>query len=188
MATTIRFENSQSLHRGSTLNARALLSLGVCMGLPLGVFGLVNLGAEQLGILPLFFAPFGLPGWVGATAHLTQLALLGAALFLVLRASENHSARNWLLTTIGAYIVLPFITPPLDSLQLALVCSTLFLLTLATLFRVASVSTAAAWLMAPTATILGFSAVMGLAIGAAYAPPFALMQGQQAGAPAAADA
>lgn len=84
----------------------------------------------------------------------------------------------------GAYVLLPFITPPLDSLQLALVSTTLFLLAVATARRAAAVSRLAGWMMAPTLAIIGFSATMGLAIAAAYSPPFALMQGTEP-APAA---
>lgn len=183
MATTATFANARPGSRSAS-NVRVALALLACMGLPPGVFGLVNLGAEQLGILPLFFAPFGLPGWAGAIAHLAQLALLGGAFWAVTRHRDHHKAQAWLLALTTAYILLPFITPPLDSLQLALVSTTLFLLSVATVRRAAAVSAAAGWMMIPMLAIVGFSATMGLAIAAAYSPPFALMQGTEQ-APAA---
>ena len=186
MATTAYTETVHSSQHSAAHPFRDAASFIVAAGLPLGVFGLVNLGAEAIGVLPLFFAPFGIPGWMGAVAHLAQLSLLGIAFWSVTRASAEIAPRLWLAAIIGAYILLPYITPPLDSLQLSLICSTLFLVTLAGMVRASSVSPLAAWLMAPTLGILGFSATMGLALAAAYSPPFALIQGQQpAPAPAA---
>ncbi|MFC3703796.1 hypothetical protein ACFOOL_03375 [Devosia honganensis] len=166
--------------RAGALDLRGAIVLLVAAFLPLGAFGLVNLGAEALGILPLFFAPFGLPGWMGAVAHLAQLCLLGAAFGLLPHERASRAARLWLLVLVGCYIALPFVTPPLDSLQLSLVCTTLFLVGLAALRRVGAAAPGAGWLMTPMLLVLGFSATMGLAIAAAYSPPFALMQGQQA--------
>jgi hypothetical protein len=172
-------ETVQSKHTTVAHPVRDTFSFVVAAGLPLGLFGLVNLGAEALGVLPLFFAPFGIPGWVGAVIHLAQLSFLGIAFWAVSRQSAERSPLIWLSVLTGAYILLPFITPPLDSLQLSIICSTLFLVSLAGIHRVGKVSALAGWLMAPALAILGFSATMGLALAAAYAPPFALMQGQQ---------
>ncbi|ODT67642.1 MAG: hypothetical protein ABS75_23320 [Pelagibacterium sp. SCN 63-23] len=163
----------------SAVGPRQGLMLAVAMGLPPGLFGLLNLGAESLGILPLFFAPFDLPGWIGAIAHLAQLALLGAAYWVLSHNHANRGARFWLLAFIAAYILLPFVTPPLDSLQLSLACTALFLVGLASLRRAAAAAPLAGWFMAPALLVLGFSATMGLAIAASYSPPFALVQGQQ---------
>jgi hypothetical protein len=186
MATTAFIETVQSGQRAAAHPVRDAASFLVAMGLPLGIFGLVNLGAEAAGILPLFFAPFGLPGWVGAVGHLAQLSFLGIAFWAVTRATADRAPLFWLGAVTAAYIFLPFITPPLDSLQLSLVCSALFLLTLAGMIRIGRVSPLATWLMTPTLAIVGFSATMGLALAAAYSPPFALIQGQQpAPAPAA---
>jgi hypothetical protein len=179
MATTAYIETVQSSQQTAAHPFRDAASFVVYAGLPLGLFGLANLGAEALDILPLFFAPFGIPGWVGAVAHLAQLSLLGIAFWAVTRNTAERAPRIWLAVLIGAYILLPFITPPLDSLQLSLITSALFLVTLAGMVRIGKASPLAAWLMAPTLGILGFSATMGLALAAAYAPPFALVQGQQ---------
>ncbi len=179
MATTAYIETVQSGQQTAAHPYRDAASFVVCAGLPLGLFGLVNLGAEALDILPLFFAPFGIPGWVGAVAHLAQLSFLGLAFWAVSRNTSARSPRIWIAALAGLYILLPFVTAPLDSLQLSLVCSALFLVTLAGMIRVGAASPLAAWLMTPTMFILGFSATMGLAIAAAYSPPFALIQGQQ---------
>lgn len=159
---------------------RMMLAWIICTGLPLGLFGLLNLGGEAIGIQPLFFAPFGIPGWIGAVAHLGQLALLGSAYWALTQRDGQSPTRFWLVALIAGYIALPFVTPPLDSLQLSLVCTGLFLASVATISRVGAVSPLAAWMMAPMLAVLGFSATMGLAIAAAYAPPFALMQAHQA--------
>lgn len=184
MATTALYSNAVPGRRGTAANIRAGLTLLACAALVPGLFGLVNLGAETLGILPLFFAPFGLPGWVGGATHLAQLALMGAAYgALVLVAAPR--ARLWLAGLVALYIALPFITPPLDSLQLSLVCTFVLLFGLATLMRVGAASPLAGWLLTPMLAIVGFSAAMGLVLTAAYTPPFALIQGQGTAGPAA---
>ncbi len=177
MATTALYTNAVPDRRGTAANIRAGLTLLACAALAPGLFGLANLGAEALGILPLFFAPFGLPGWVGGAAHLAQLALMGAAYGALILVSAPR-ARLWLAGLVALYIALPFITPPLDSMQLTIVCSMIFLLGLATMRRVGQQSAIAGWLMTPTLAIVGFSATMGLMLTAAYTPPFALVQGQ----------
>jgi hypothetical protein len=179
MATTAPLALTQSATRAVN-RPRIALSWLFAAGWPLGLFGLVNLGAEALGILPLYFSPFGLPGWVGAAAHLAQLGMLGGAFLALTHKGQEGSARHWLTGFILAYIALPFITPPLDSLQLSLVCTSLFVVGFASAIRVAAVSKLAAGLMALPLAILGLSATMGLALAAAFTPPFALVQGQQA--------
>lgn len=180
MATAATLAITRPEPRTTASSWRVALAWIICTGLPLGLFGLLNLGGEAIGILPLFFAPFGLPGWVGAIAHLGQLALLGSAYWALTQRKSRSPARLWLIALMAGYIALPFITPPLDSLQLSLVCTGLFLASVATISRVGAVSPLAGWMMAPMLAVIGFSATMGLAIAAAYAPPFALMQAQQA--------
>jgi hypothetical protein len=180
MATTVSFDIARPVRtstRGVGASALAFLAL---TGLPLGLFGLVNLGAEALGILPLYFSPFGMPGWVGAIVHLVQLALLGSAYWALTQRDLHTGSRFWLMALIAAYILLPFITPPLDSLQLSLLCTGLFLLAIATTTRVGAVSPLAGWLMAPMLAVIGTSSIMGLAVAAAYAPPFAVLQAHAA--------
>ncbi len=184
MATTAEFTTALPARRGAAFDLRHVLTILACAALAPGLFGLVNLGAEALGIMPLFFAPFGLPGWSGGAVHLGQLALLGAA-FGALIPLDAQPARTWLAVLIAAYIALPFLTAPLDSLQLSILCTTILLLGLATIRRVGEASPLAGWLMVPMLAIVGFSAAMGLVLTAAYTPPFALVQGNNPPTPAA---
>jgi hypothetical protein len=179
MATTAVF---QSAHEGRGAEASTWpesLSLFVFAAVPLGLFGLIHLVAESMGLLPFFFTPFGLPNWTGATAHLTQLALVGAAFWAIVQKRPTSRTRLWIIALGAAYIALPFVTPLLDSVLLALVCTMMFLLIVATTTRVGAVSRLGGWLLAPMLFMVGLSAAMGLAV-AAYAPPFALTQTQQA--------
>jgi hypothetical protein len=177
MATTATFDLLHSDRAFTTDGWRNALSLTICTALPLGLFGLIHLGAGQIGHAPLFFTPFGLPGWTGAAAHLLQLALIGTAFGATMHARPRSSALGWLVAFGAACAVLPFVTPVLDSMTLALVCTLLFLLSVATTIRTASASKLAGWLLAPSVGMLGLSSAMGLAV-AAYAPPFALTQAQ----------
>lgn len=179
MATTAPLAATPTLAPAIRRPRVPVLNWLIAAGWPLGIFGLVNLGAEALGILPLYFSPFGLPGWAGAVAHLAQLFILGAAFLVLSEAHAKGQARHWLAAFTLAYIALPFITPPLDSLQLAILCSSLFLLGFAAAMRVGQASRAAAALMTVPLGILGLSATMGLALSAAFTPPFAITQGQQ---------
>lgn len=178
MGTTATFHSTQP-HRDGNAVGQCWLALFVHAALPLGLFGLIHLCAEAMVLLPFFFTPFGLPNWVGATAHLLQLSLVGAAYWAVTERRSTSRARHWLAALSAAYIALPFLTPFLDSLLLAVTCTMIFLLAAATAFRAAAVSRLAGWLLAPLLAMVGLSAAMGLAV-AAYAPPFALTQTQQA--------
>jgi hypothetical protein len=178
-ATALPDRTAANPHHAGIAPARHILGLAFCAGLPLGLFGLVNLGAEAMGVIPLFFSPFGMSGAAGAMVHLAQLALLGAAWWVLSRNAPKSQARHWLTGLTIAYIALPFITPPLDSLQLSLVSTSLFLLCLATLNRVGAASARAGWLLAPISIVLGTSAALGLILTAAYTPPFALTQDAQ---------
>lgn len=177
MAAAATFQTTRPSHDAQG-NWQHALALFVYAAIPLGLFGLFHLVAEAMGYLPFFFAPFGLPNWAGAAAHLTQLALIGAAYWTVAERAESCSARHWLVVFGAAYLALPFVTPFLDSMLLALLCTLLFLLAAATAMRVGSVSKLAGWMLAPMLAMVGLSAAMGLAV-AAYAPPFALTQSQQ---------
>lgn len=178
MATTALLNSRPHTRAVRAVDLRGALVLVALTGLPVGLFGLANLGAEAAGMMPLFFAPFGLPGWIGGAIHLMQLAMLGAAFWALHAANAAAAPRLWLAVLIAAYIALPFLTPPLDSLQLSLLCTGLFLFALATMHRVGSVTPLAGWLVSPMLVIVGLSATMGLVLTAAYTPPFALIQGQ----------
>lgn len=183
MATTAMLDQAANGHLTNSV-PQAAARLVVCASLPLGVFGLTHLFADTVGVFPFFFAPFGLPHWGGAILHLVQLALLGAAFWALTERVSRGSARQWLIGLTGLYILLPFVTPMLDSLQLGLVCTALFLGTLATMRRVGPAAPLAGWLMAPMLAVTGISAALGLTMAAAYSPPFALMQSGHTQAPA----
>jgi len=157
----------------------ALAGLGLCAGLPLGLFGLANLLAESLGHAPLFFSPFGLPGWAGAIFHLGLLPLLGAAGWIVGQTRQGRKAQTWLAILAAALIIFPFLVAPLPSLALSLISMTLLVLAFGTAIRVAAISRKAAWLLAPVLFWLAVSAVLGLALTAAWSPPFGLIQANQ---------
>jgi hypothetical protein len=175
MATTALY--SAPLAPADSTDLRMGATILVSAALAAGLFGLVHLGLTFFGLLPFFFAPFGLPHWAGSAIHLAQLALLGAA-FGALQPVTTRPARFWLAGLIAAYIALPFVAAMLDSLQLSLVCTFVLLLGLATLRRVGAQSKLAGWLMTPMLAIVGVSAALGLTLAAAYTPPFALVQGQ----------
>ncbi len=175
MATTATFDLVRKDEAAIPHSLRSGLALVVSAGLPVAALGLAEMAAMSRDMYAFFFAPFGLPYWVGQVAHVVQLALLGAAFWAVCQRNAHAPARFWLIATIAAFIALPFVTPFLDELQLSLVCTALFLMGAATMYRVAKVSKLAGWLMFPMLGIVGLSATMGLAV-AAYAPPFALLQ------------
>lgn len=174
MAISQAFEKVQDLH----LTPAQWVGTVVSVLFPLGAFGLLNLLVDPVGIHPLFFSPFGMPGWVGAIVHFIQLAGLGAAYAAMMRADGGSSARFWIMLTAVASIALPFATNALDPLQLTLAGTSLFLLTLATLLRAAPHSSAAAWFIVPTLSVIGLSTVMGLLLAASYLPPFAPLYAQ----------
>ncbi|MBJ6988687.1 MULTISPECIES: hypothetical protein [unclassified Devosia] len=169
MAISQAFDKVQSLH----LTPAQWLRTFVSVLFPLGVFGLVNFLADPLGMQPLFFSPFGMPGWIGAIFHLSQLACLGAAYAAITRAGSSHSAGFWVMLTTAGFIALPFATSALDPFQLTLAGTSLFLLTVGTLLRVAPHSQGAVWFMTPALVMVGLATVMGLLLAASYLPPFA---------------
>ncbi|MEQ9637069.1 MAG: hypothetical protein RLW68_13395 [Devosia marina] len=176
MATTAMLDQAAHGHLDTMTASQSAARLVVCVSLPLGAFGLIHLAAGAFGMFPNFFAPFGLPHWGGAALHLVQLALLGAAFWALTEQVVRGTARQWLIGLTILYSLLPFFTPLLDSLQLGLVCTAMFLSTLAAIQRVGSAAPLAGWLMAPMLALTGTGAALGLTIAAAYSPPFALMQ------------
>ncbi|HUH78108.1 MAG TPA: tryptophan-rich sensory protein [Devosia sp.] len=156
------------------------VGLALAAATPLALFGLANVMAEPLGGMPLFFAPFGLPGWVGGALHLLGLPLYGAAARMVARqGAEGHIAARWIVALTLGTIAFPFIVAPLDSLVLAMVTMALLALGLATLGRVVKVSPRAGLLMAPGLVWIGTSALVGLAYTAGWTPPFAPLNAVQ---------
>ncbi len=147
---------------------------------PLALFGLTNVVADLMGGMPLFFAPFGLPGWMGGALHLLGLPLYGMAAFMVARQGpQGLRAAGWVVALIVATIAFPFFVAPLDSLVLAMVTMALLALGLASLGRVAKVSPRAGLLMVPGLAWMGTSALVGLAYTAGWTPPFAPLNAVQ---------
>ena len=156
------------------------LGLVLSGALPLSVFIIVHGMADLAGVVPLFFAPFGLPGWMGAVLHIGTLPLLGIARWMVV-AHQSRAGRNagwWLVGLMAGMIALPFIVAPLDSLMLSVVSMSLLVMSVATSLRVAKVSVHAALVMLPGVLWLGLSALVGLTLVAAWAPPFGLTNAQ----------
>lgn len=152
-----------------------LLGLVLSAALPLAVFVIANGIAQLNGTSPLFFAPMGLPGWVGAVLHLGALPLFGVARWMVAgRGQAGERAGWWIVALMGGTIAFPFLVAPLDSLMLSLASMGLLVLGLAAMLRAGAVNPRAALLMAPGMAWLGFSAFVGLSFAAAWAPPFAV--------------
>lgn len=150
--------------------------------LPLAAFGAVNFLGEAIGLRPYFFSPVGLPGWAGAAIHLFLLFLVGLAIGVA--ANKSRGVLPWGIALVAAMIAFPFPAAALDSLALALVMTTVMLLALATSLRIAASSRLGGWLMVPVLVWIGFGAALGLAVAAAWSPPFALITAQNP-APAA---
>lgn len=149
--------------------------------MPLAVFVVANGLAEINGMVPLFFAPFGLPGWMGGVLHLASLPLFGIARWMVVdRGAEGRRAGWWLVALMAGMIVHPFLVMPLDSLVLSILAFALLVLGLGTMVRVGAVDPKAAMVMAPGMIWAGFSAFVGLSFAAAWSPPFAVTNSQAA--------
>ncbi len=155
------------------------LGLVLSSALPLAAFVIAHGLAEMTGVVSLFFAPFGLPGWLGAGLHIGSLPLFGIARWMVAgRGVAGRRAGWWLVALMAATIALPFVVTPLDTLMLSLVAVALLLLGLATATRVGQVSPQAALVMLPGLVWMGLSAFVGLSLAAGWSPPFSLTNAQ----------
>ena len=160
-------------------NRQDALGLVLSGALPLSVFIIANGLAELNGAVPMFFAPFGLPGWVGAVLHIGSLPLFGIARWMVVaHRREGGSAGWWLVGLIAGTIALPFAVIWLDSLMLAMATMALLLVGLSAAVRTAKVSPQAALVMAPGLIWMGLSAFVGLSLVAGWSPPFGLTNAQ----------
>lgn len=170
---------TQTTPTGLLAKGQDALGLVLAMAMPLVLFGLISWQAEVHGMLPLFFSPFGLPGWLGAGLYLGTLPLLGAAWHLVAREGDAGRTASWWVMglTLGC-IGFPFIVAPLDSFALSAIAVVLALIGCAAIHRAGKVSPMAGWVMAPALAWMGVSALMGLAFTTAWSPPFALTNAQ----------
>lgn len=181
MATFTADHNS--LHQtANAVDFGALARLGLAAVLPLAAFGGVNFLGEAMGVNPYFFAPAGLPGWAGAAIHLTLLLLVGLAIGFAV--NDNRAVLPWGIALVVAMVAFPFPAAALDSLALALMMTVVMLIALATSLRIAASSRLGGWLMVPVLIWIGFGAALGLAIAAAWSPPFALITTQNPAPPA----
>ena len=178
MATSMAVSKSLAALDADRPNA---LGLVLSAALPLAVFVIANGIAELNGALPLFFAPLGLPGWLGAVLHLGALPLFGIARWMVAgRGTAGQRAGWWIVATLAGMIAFPFIVAPLDALLLSLVSLTLLVVGLGAMVRAGAVYPKAALVMAPGLAWMGFSAFVGLSFAAAWSPPFAVTNSQGA--------
>ncbi len=169
-------------HTAPLIDFGALVRLALATILPLAAFGAVNLMGETINLQPHFFSPAGRPGEAGAAIHIILLATIGLALGLAMGTSR--AVLPWGVALLVGMIGFPFLATSLDSLALALLMTSVLFLALATSLRVAAASRLGGWLMLPTLIWLGFAAALGLAVAAAWSPPFALITAQNP-APAA---
>lgn len=152
-----------------------MLGLTLSAALPLAVFIIANGIGQLTGVMPLFFAPFGLPGWMGAALYLGGLPLFGAARWMIAeRGREGAVAGWWVVMLMAGVIAFPFVVGGLDAIMLSMVTMVLLTFGIAASIRVANVSRHAGWLMVPGLAWLGLSAFIGLSFAAAWTPPFAV--------------
>jgi len=172
---------SKSLFSAFDADRHDAIGLVLSAVLPLAVFVIFNGLAEANGLEAMFFAPLGLPGWLGAALHLMGLPLFGVARWMVAaRGDAGHRAGWWivgLMVGVGAF---PFVVNPLDAFLLTVASVSLVVVGLGAMVRVAEVDRKAAMVMAPGLAWLGFSAFVGLSFAAAWSPPFAVTNSQGA--------
>ncbi|MDB5614379.1 MAG: hypothetical protein JWQ22_2032 [Devosia sp.] len=172
---------SKQFFSGLDADRHNALGLALSAALPLAVFVIANGIAQLNGMVPLFFAPFGLTGWMGGVLHLGSLPLFGAARWMVAsRGERGRVAGYWVVALMAGMIVQPFLVMPLDTLALSIVSFSLLVVGLGAMVRVAEVDPKAAMIMAPGMAWMGFSAFVGLSFAAAWAPPFAVTNSQGA--------
>ena len=171
-----------AVRRNYSSSIEQLDVLGIILGAALPVFAFVSLAAacEFYGMTPLFFAPFGLPGWMAGAMHIATLPLLGVASWLVLReGGEGNSAAAWIAAVTAGMICFPFLVSTLDSLQLSMASMALLLAGISAATRASKVSRLAWVVMMPALGWMGLSAFLGLSFVAAWAPPFGLTHSAQ---------
>ena len=179
MATSSAF--SKQFLTGLDADRHNGLGLVLSATLPLAIFVIANGLSELSGMTALFFAPLGLPSWMGAVLHLGSLPLFGIARWLVAdRGDAGRKAGWWVVGLMAALIVHPFLVMPLDALFLSILSVAILFVGMGALVRVAAVDAKAAMIMAPGMAWMGFSAFIGLSFAAAWAPPFAVTSSQGA--------
>lgn len=161
----------------SFLDANRHDALGFLLSaaLPLAAYVVAHGIADLNHLTPLFFAPFGLPGWVGGVLYLMGLPLFGIARWMVAERRESGRVAGWwLVALIAGTIAFPFVVFPLDSLMLSIVSMALLILGIGAAIRTAKVSHLAGFIMLPGLAWMGLSAFVGLSFVAGWTPPFSL--------------
>jgi hypothetical protein len=156
-------------------NRHDVLGLLLSAALPLAAYVVFHGFAQLNDVMPLFFAPFGLPGWAGCALYLMALPLFGIARWMVAdKGQQGATAGWWLVALMAGTIVFPFIVAPLDSLMLSIISMALLIVGLGAGVRTARISRLAGLVMLPGLAWMGLSAFIGLSFVAAWAPPFGL--------------
>lgn len=175
MATITAAQYSTQSKSMLDANRHDVLGLLLSAALPLAAYVVFNGFASLNNVVPLFFAPFGLPGWVGCALHLMALPLYGIARWLVAEKGEaGAKAGWWLVALMAGTIVFPFIVAPLDSLAVSIISMSLLIAALGAGVRTAKVSHLAGAIMLPGLAWMGLSAFVGLSFVAGWTPPFGL--------------
>ncbi|WP_108397942.1 hypothetical protein [Devosia submarina] len=157
------------------VNRHDVLGFLLSAVLPVAAYMVFNGVAQLNAVTPLFFAPFGMPGWMGAALYLMALPLFGIARWMVAPKGEaGANAGWWLVALMAGTIVFPFIVAPLDSLMLSIMSMSLLIVGLGAAIRTAKVSHLAGVVMLPGLAWLGLSAFVGLSFVAGWTPPFGL--------------
>jgi tryptophan-rich sensory protein len=162
---------------GTLLDANRHDALGFLLSaaLPLAAFVVAQGVADLAQVQPLYFAPFGLPGWISGAFYLLALPLFGTARWLVAEAGQaGRTAGWWLVSLMAGTIAFPFLVTPLDTLALSIVSMALLIIGIGAGIRTAKVSQLAGLLMLPGLAWMGLSAFVGLGFVAGWTPPFGL--------------
>lgn len=156
-------------------NRQDALGFLLSAALPLAAYVVFHGFADINNVTPLFFAPFGIPGWVGGALYLMALPLFGIARWMIAEKSDDGRAAGWWLVALMAgTIVFPFVVAPLDSLMVSILTMGLLIAALGAGIRTARVSRLAGAVMLPGLAWMGLSAFVGLSFVAGWTPPFGL--------------
>lgn len=175
MATMIASTNSFQNDNLFNANRHDALGFVLSASLPLAAFVVAQGVADLVQIQPLYFAPFGLSGWIGGALYLSALPLFGVSRWIVARTSQaGRIAGWWLVALMAGTIAFPFLVAPLDTLALSITSMGLLILGIAAGIRTAKVSHLAGLVMLPGLAWMGLSAFIGLGFVAGWTPPFGL--------------
>ena len=175
MATMITATDNFQTSAALDANQRGVVGFALSATLPLAAYVVVQGVAELAQVQPLYFAPFGLPGWVSGLLYLLALPLFGVSRWMVVESGQaGRNAAWWLVALMAGTIAFPFVVSPLDTLALSIVSMALLILGIGAGIRTAKVSHLAGLVMLPGLAWMGLSAFVGLGFVAGWTPPFGL--------------